>query len=148
MSTPLCNIRVLLRKTHGAMPDSHRQFTSWTIVHQHTLTCSHSSHMIVLVSSPTKMRSTKFILTPSFPYASGKETHSFHTYLLYIRIYYIMNSNSTRHYISNKCWELSVSIKSLGLKSADAELSLYHSFCHKSNTLICLLSYYAAWQVT
>lgn len=30
---------------------------------------------MVLVSSPTKMRSTKFIFTPSFPYACGEEKH-------------------------------------------------------------------------
>lgn len=50
---------------------------SFSIIWPHSLTCSHSSHIIVLVSSPTKMRSTKFIFTPSFPYASGKERHSF-----------------------------------------------------------------------
>lgn len=41
----------------------------------HSLTWPHSSHIIVLVSSPTKMRSMKFIRTPSFPYAVAR-THN------------------------------------------------------------------------
>lgn len=52
---------------------SSRAGTRNTCVHTHTqvgtLTCSHSSHIMVFVNSPTKMRSTKFIFTPSLPYA-------------------------------------------------------------------------------
>lgn len=56
----------------------------FNVFQSHVLTCSHSSHMMVLVSSPTKMRSTKFNFTPSFPYACGEKRDTFKSDIFFL----------------------------------------------------------------
>lgn len=72
----LSSCKALCRLFHVVGTDYKGVIVFFNVIQSLVLTCSHSSHMMVFVSSPTKMRSMKFIFTPSFPYAGGEERHS------------------------------------------------------------------------